>query len=163
MENKSLYQIEQSLLNIQEQIELQGGELTEEQEVFLKITEKDLQQKSGNYLIAINIMEKEIELAKDYELKAQQEIKRREKKIQYLKDRLKDAVLMFGDIKVDMSTITLRKSESLEIINADDIPNQYKTVKQNIVIDKMSIKKDIKDGKTVKGAVLNENQNLSIK
>jgi len=163
MENKSLYQIEQSLLNIQEQIELQGGELTEEQEAFLKITEKDLQQKSGNYLIAINIMEKEIELAKDYELKAQQEIKRREKKIQYLKDRLKDAVLMFGDIKVDMSTITLRKSESLEIINADDIPNCYKTIKQTTTIDKMSIKKDIKDGKTVKGAVLNENQNLSIK
>lgn len=163
MENKSLYQIEQSLLNIQEQIELQGGELTEEQEAFLKITEKDLQQKSGNYLIAINIMQKEIELAKDYELKAQQEIKRREKKIAYLKDRLKDAVLMFGDIKVDMSTITLRKSESLEIINADDIPNCYKTIKQTTTIDKMSIKKDIKAGKTVKGAVLNENQNLSIK
>jgi hypothetical protein len=59
--------------------------------------------------------------------------------------------------------LSLRKSKSVEIIDADAIPQQFKTVKTTETINKTEIKKAIESGEIVSGATIKENKNLQIK
>ena len=163
MESKSLFHIEQELVNLYEQIELQGGELTEEQESFLQINEKELTTKALNYIKVINKFESDILLAKMYKEQAEKVIKQKQTHIDRMKDALKNAVELFGDIQTDLYKIGLRASESTIIENEDDVPAKFKVIKQTIVVDKAAVKNAIKNGETVKGAYLQKNNNLSIK
>ena len=61
---KSLYQIEQDLLDIFEQIEEADGEITPEQEMALEINENNLKEKLSNYRKAITEWEGDIEKCK---------------------------------------------------------------------------------------------------
>jgi len=161
--SKSLFHIEKELLELHEQIEMQGGELTPEQEAFLQINETELKQKSLNYIHFIKKLENDIDLADTYIEQATAVKKQRTKQIERLKDALKQAVEIYGTIEVDLFKVSLRPSESTIIENEDEVPPQFKTIKQMTVINKTAIKQAIKEGQTVKGAYLQTNQNLNIK
>lgn len=67
------------------------------------------------------------------------------------------------EIKTDIAKLSFRKSTQLEITNDEEVPAEYKTIKQTIQIDKMKIKKDLSEGKEVGGVKLKEFDNLIIK
>jgi len=161
--NKSLFQIENELLYLEQQLEESGGELTPEMETALEITQKELQTKTFNYCKYIRSLESQIDSAKVYEDQIRKYKQSKQRVIERLKMALNNAVVNFGKIETEIFTISNRKSESLEVIDENMIPDKYKVIKQTIVIDKKVLKEAIKKGEVIPGAVIRENSNVQIK
>lgn len=160
---KTLFNITLSYNDLMTRIEEAEGVLTEEMIQELEITEKDIQVKSIAYLEVIKQKEA-LNIVIDEEIKRLQAFKKRNESVtSSLKTRLLSAVNLFGDIIVGTHTFTTRKSESIFIENEDNIPKEFKVSKVSVMVDKVAIKKAIKEGKEVKGAILQENKNLYIK
>ena len=68
-------------------------------------------------------------------------------------------------IETNLGKITVSESTSTEIYDTDKIPTEFKkeVVKTEIKISKMDIKKQLKAGKEVPGAILKVNHKLKIK
>lgn len=96
----------------------------------------------------------------DTQIKRLQAMKKaKENNLKRFKDYVKSNMekLNLPKIQTELGTINIVKSKAtVEISNEDKIPAKYKTIKQEISIDKNAIAKDIKDGKEVKGATLIE-------
>lgn len=91
---------------------------------------------------------------------------RTDKKIDYLTEQLlKPAVMLIDGHKAvgKLFTVSLRKSEAVNIVDESLVPVEYKTEKVSISCDKVTLKKVIKSGVTVPGVEIVENQNVQIK
>ena len=161
---KSLYQITADQLELFNQIDELEGELTPELEESLKINADNFQEKARGYIWHIKKLEAD-NVTINEELNRLERIeKRNNKMIDRLKENMKFALEIFGESqKVDTFTLSLRKSKSVEIIDADVIPESYRVVKTTETINKTEIKKAIESGLTVPGATIKENNNLQIK
>ena len=152
---ETLYDIKENYLTLVSQIEAVEGEITPEMDEALTLTEKSLKTKAEGYLEYIGSRESFIDRI-DNEIKRLQDLKKSEKtRIDYLKDKLVDAVKIFGDITLNLKTITTRPSQSVEV-DMDTLPKDYITTKVTFQADKMKVKQDLKDGKEVKGARCSE-------
>lgn len=163
MGTKSLFVIQESLLGLVRDIEEAGGECSPEQEAQLAISREELQTKSLNYVHYIKKLESDIELAKVYEEQVAQFKKRKEKLIERLKESLLVAVENFGDIETEIFKVTTRKSESVEVVDNDQIPMHYYESKMVTTLSKTKVKEALKKGEEVPGAILKVNKNLAIK
>lgn len=167
----NLYEISNELRSIYNQLEngegvdLETGEIKPEVQNALALTSSNLQSKAIDYGYIIKSLGDELELYT-------KEIKRlneRKKQIESLQEKLEGnltrAMQEFGIVEIKGKTIRLsfRKSESVEIVDADLIPDDFKIVKTLIEPDKKYIKQAIKDGVKVEGARIVEKQNLQIK
>ena len=160
---QTLYQIEQDYLELINEIEEADGELSQEVQDALVINEGQLKQKSIGYLEVIK-MKEAFNSNVDDEIKRLQAIKKRNTTlVNRLNSTLLDAVNLYGDFEVGTLTFTTRKSESVLIEDQEQISEYYKVNKVVTSVDKLAIKRDIKEGKNVKGASLLENKNLRIK
>lgn len=160
---KSLFQINHEYMLLASELEETGGELTPELEQALTIHEAELSQKSENYLHVIRRLKADCDMAKQYEEQAKAFRKSKEKVIERLENALLDAAKLYGKFEAGISTISTRKSESIQITDIEKIPNEYLTRKVIESPDKGRIKDAIKSGETVPGAELVQNINLSIK
>lgn len=161
--SKSLFLIQTDLKSLIETIEEAGGEVTPEQIEQLSINRTELQTKSLNYVHYIKKLENDIELAKVYEEQVSQFKKRKQKLIDRLKESLLTAVENFGDIETEIFKVTTRKSESVEVIDNEQIPMHFYNSKMVQTLDKVKVKESLKKGEEVPGAILKVNQNLAIK
>lgn len=160
---QTLYQIEQDYLSLINEIEESDGELSQEVQDALVINEGQLKQKSISYLEVIKTKEA-FNKNVDEEIKRLQAIKKRNNTlVNRLNSTLLDAVNLFGEFEVGTLTFTTRKSESVLIDDQDQISEDYKLNKVVTSVDKLAIKKAIKEGKEVKGATLQENKSLRVK
>ena len=160
---KTLFDITNEALAIYEDLEVNGGELTTEIQEALTINEKELQSKGIAYVELIGSTESYVSRI-DEEIKRLQSIKKRNNLlVDNLKNRLLDAQQTFGDFTLGFTTITTRKSESIEVEDINSLPASFKTVKVVETADKIALKKAIKDGEVIKGVTLVENVNLRIK
>lgn len=160
---KSMYEISQEALEIASWLE--EGELTEEMETLLAISQEELQKKAINYGYVIKQFDSDID-AIDSEIKRLQGLKKsKENASERLKDTVKHAMQIYSIEKLETPTLKVgfRKSESVEIVNESQIEQVFKTSKVVESINKTLIKEAIKSGQTVKGAILQVNFNLSIK
>ena len=167
----NLYEISNELRSIYNQLEngegvdLETGEIKPEVQNALALTRENLQAKAIDYGYMIKSLDDESDLFAK-EIKRLQE---RKKQIDNLKDKLcnnlSNAMQEFGIVEIKGKTIRLsfRKSESVEIVDVDLIPDDFKIVKTLIEPDKKYIKQAIKDGVKVEGARIVEKQNLQIK
>ncbi len=160
---KNLFEITQDYLAIYDQLLENEGELTEELKTALEITQKDLALKGTNYVHIIKKYEAELAGLKVYEEQIAKLKKRKNKAIEYLEERLLEAVTKFGDIDTDIFKITTRKSESVEILDSEKLTSEFLTTKLSVTPDKAAIKVAIKKGIEVPGAALVQNSNLSIR
>ena len=161
---KSLYQITADQLELFNQIDELEGELTPELEESLKINADNFQEKARGYIWHIKKLEAD-NVTINEELNRLERIeKRNNKMIDRLKENMKFALEIFGESqKVDTFTLSLRKSKSVEIIDADVVPESFRVIKTTETINKTEIKKAIESGLTVPGATIKENNNLQIK
>lgn len=158
----TLYNIEQKYLELINEIELNEGEITPEVESALQITEKELQSKSLSYYAVIQSKES-LNDKIDAEIKRLQAMKKQNNNIvSYLKDRLLNAVKMFGEFNVGLVKFGTRKSTSVKVEDVNSLPNDYKVVKLTEQADKAEIKKALKSGVEIEGCELVENLNLKI-
>lgn len=162
---QSIFQIGQEFLMVAQQLMDNGGEITDELQEQLAITEANLQTKATNYGFVIKQLESDVETIEN-EIKRLQSLKKiRENSVDRLKKNISQAMEIFGveEIKTPIIKINFRKSESVEVEDAKLVDRKFITVKQVESVDKAAIKEAIKSGENVTGAVLKQNKNLQIK
>lgn len=144
---------------------LETEELTPELEEALIINQNELQAKAVNYAKVIANYQAESD-AIDQEIKRLKAMKdSREKKIEWLKESVKKAMLVSGIEKVEspLFKLSVRRSEAVEVDLVEALPNAFQNVKNVVTADKVAIKEAIKRGENITGARLVENFNLQIK
>jgi hypothetical protein len=159
---KSLYHIETEYLDIINQVEELDGELTPELEQQLSINEKELQGKSIAYLEFIGSKET-LNTRINEEIKRLQALKKsNDNLIKNLKNRLLDAVKLFGSFEVGLTSFGTRKSSSVQVDEVNSLPKEYKVVKVTEQADKKAIKDALKRGEEIEGCEIVESLNLKI-
>jgi len=157
----NLYQIKNEYLTLASQLE--QGELTPEIEQQMQINEEQLKEKAINYGYVIRSFEYDNDVIDAEIIRLKQLKEQKENAIDKLKNAVSDAMQLYGIEKIDSPTLKLsfRKSESIEV--SENIDKKYLIEKTTLQPDKQAIKKAIKDGKQVEGAVLVTNYNIQIK
>jgi hypothetical protein len=158
-----LYQITQEAQYLAALLETE--ELTPELEAELLINQEQLQSKGINYAKVIANYQSESDQI-DAEIKRLKALKEsRDKKVTWLTESLKNAMLVSGIEKIDspLFKISLRRSEAVEVEVPEALPVDWQVKKVTITADKVAIKKAIKEGYSITGARLVENFNLQIK
>lgn len=165
MENKSLYAISIDLINILSLIEDNEGEITEEMDKALTITQDQAAAKMSDYGHAILQLESWVEMAKSETQRIQKLQKLYDNTAKRLKTKVVEAMRLFDMPKVETPTLKLsmRKTATTVIDDIALVPKEYKTVKIEEVADKTAIKKAIQSGTEIDGAHIEENQSLMIK
>lgn len=160
---KSLYKIDQDLMALLEAIAEQDGEITPEQEKALTVGMAELETKGldyGAFMLQLKAWEK---MAADEEKRVKAFKNTYKNTYETLEKNLKDAMVKFDVREIKSPTMKIRLSKSTQTIidDLDAVPMQYKKIE--ITPDKTAIKKAIQEGEIVKGAHLEENDNLQIK
>lgn len=131
----NIYDIQQNLLSIFEQIEDNDGELTPELENALKITQDNFKTKVRDYTKVIQQFETDINAIKEEKNRLNALQKSKESTMNRLKDILVTAIINFGDTKkngvqyIDWGTgqCSIRKSTVIDI-DTDKINNTVNKV-----------------------------------
>ena len=118
----NLYEIEQELLDIYNELEENGGELTPELEEKLLLTQDNFKTKLNGYVNVINEITSRIDACKTEEKRISTLRKSREKSINRLKEIVQRCVINFGDInkngnysiELDTCKLATRGSDTLE-------------------------------------------------
>ena len=147
------------------QKELEKEEDAEIKQDLQELIAVELEKKSNNIVYVIKNLESN-NTAIDAEIERLQQLK---KKNSSNIEKIKSNILWFmqqnnvDTIKSELATFSKRKSESTDIENIEQIPQEFITVKQTFVPDKTAIKKAFKEGREVAGAKVVVNYNLQIK
>lgn len=164
MENLKLYQITNGFMALNDQDDLSEEE---KQELGLQLCDA-LQNKSAN-IIAYYQNEMALLDGIDAEIKRLQEYKKAtQNKVERYKNYVKSNMELLGIDKIEtaLGKISIAKSPiSVEVVDVDKIPNQYKIIVSDIKVDKQKIKDDFKNtGEIVDGVnIITNNTNLRIK
>ena len=142
-----------------------GGEITPELELALQINKDNFHSKSENYAYITKQFDGEIDIIDNEIKRLQQAKKTREKAIDRLKDNIEHAMDLFEVDKIEtpLIKISFRKSESVEVTDVNELPNEYKVIKLTETADKLKIKDAIKSGMFIEGCSIKTNRNLQIK
>lgn len=163
----SLYEITSDFKSLMNKAE--EGELTQEE--YNKIGEElavQLQAKSAN-IIAYYQNENTLIDAIDLQIKRLQEYKKLKQNSldrfkQYVKENMER--LDITKIETELGVVSIAKSPiSVEIVNEDEIPNEFKQEVKSIKIDKKAISDNFKStGEIPNGVIIHtDNTNLRIK
>lgn len=163
--SKSLFGITEELLQIFENIEIdeETGELLNLDQ--LEEIQGEFDDKASNIALYIQELQAQAEAIKNKRESLNDRQKSTTNKAERLKAYLSDMMNRAGKTKVETDDvrISFRKSESVDILDESLIPQEYLNEKLTITPDKVEIKKAIKNGQDIAGAILIENQNLQIK
>jgi hypothetical protein len=161
----NIFKIQSEYQQIVNELIDNGGQLTPELELALQITKDNFHSKSENYAFITRQFDAEMDII-DAEIKRLQQAKKtREKAIERLKANIEMAMITFEVDKIEtpLIKISFRKSESVEVENVNQLPNEYKVIKVTESADKLKIKDAIKAGETIEGCSIKTNRNIQIK
>lgn len=119
----NIFDIEQALLDIYSELEENGGELTEELENQLEITQADFNSKVQSYTNLIKSIESDIDLITKEESRLKDLKERKKKSIERLSKIIINAIDLFGDctksggkfIDLGTSKISIRSTKKVEV------------------------------------------------
>jgi hypothetical protein len=160
---RSLYQIDQQLQSINDELIASGGEISDELFNKLAITQTELAEKSANYGLVIlsNEATSKAIAAEIKRLKAMQD--GYDSATAKLKETVSFAMQKYelSEVKTPLVKMSFRASKSVHIIDESLLDAKYFDYKPTV--NKTSIKSDIESGVIVEGATIIEKQNLQIK
>lgn len=127
----NIYNIQQSLFSIFDELEENGGELTPELEEQLNITQEQFKSKIKDYSNIIKMLETDITAIKEEKARLSDLQKSKEKNIERLKKIMVEAIENFGDTTkaggkyVDYGTgkVSVRNSQAIEV--EEDSVNRF--------------------------------------
>lgn len=90
-------------------------------------------------------------------------VKSMQKRSDYLKAMLLDALHATGKVKTGRVTVSIRTTKAVEIAEGADLPEAYTTVKTTVSPNKVAIKQALLDGVEVPGCELIERESVSIR
>lgn len=162
MKTETLYNITENYNELLKKIELAEGEISEEINQELEINEKQLQSKSIAYLSVIKNKES-LTMQIDEEIKRLQALKKHHTSISNnLKNRLLNAVNLFGAFEVGFTKFSTRKSKAVIVEDVNSLPKDFKVIKVTEQADKKAIKQALESGEIIEGCTIQENKNLKI-
>jgi hypothetical protein len=166
----NLFQLTLEEMNFISMMEETGGEVTDEIMEDLAIRRENFQNKAEAYSKFILKLESEADMAAA-EIKRIQAIKKtKDNTATRLRETLRDALMVFGNenpktgnkaYETALFKLSLRKSQSVEITDENEVPDEFWAIKKEI--SKSTISQAIKDGLEVPGATMKENYGLQIK
>jgi predicted nucleic acid-binding Zn-ribbon protein len=159
--SKNLFNINEDIFRLHQQIEENGGELTAELEEQLTITENDRESKCEGYVSVIRQLKSKSQLIKDEAKRLLDAARVYDKSVERLEDNLLSSVVQLGNIKTNFVSISTRRNKSVEIADDAELPLQYQRVK--IEANKTAIKEAIESGIDVPGATIVEKFSLLIR
>lgn len=161
---KSIYDIQKDYFDILEELNKTDGELTEEISKKLEIAEEELQSKAINYAKYIKKLEGDGLLIKQEVARLKEIEARNKKKVDKLKDVVVSAMKLYGIEKIEEATLklSLRKSESVEIVDESKLSDNFFETKIEKKVSKKALKEALKTGE-LEGARLVNKQSLQIK
>ena len=162
MKTETLYNITEDYIDLLNKIEIAEGEISEEVNQQLEINEQQLQTKSIAYLSVIKTKEA-LTMQIDEEIKRLQALKKHNSNItNNLKDRLLNAVNLFGAFEVGFTKFSTRNSKAVIVEDVNILPKEFKVVKVTEQADKKAIKQALENGVIIEGCTIQENKNLKI-
>lgn len=159
--SKNLFNINEDIFRLHQQIEENGGELTAELEEQLTITENDRESKCEGYVSVIRQLKSKSQLIKDEAKRLLDAARVYDKSVERLEDNLLSSVVQLGNIKTNFVSISTRRNKSVEIADDAELPLQYQRVK--IEANKTAIKEALESGIDVPGATIVEKFSLLIR
>lgn len=123
------------------------------------------QSKVDNIASYIKNLENLNDAIKNEKKALDERLKANEKKAERLKNYLAMSLTQNGysNFETPRNKISFRKSESTKIVNELAIPDKFKKAEVKVSINKAEIKKALKNGVEVPGAVLEEKKNMILK
>lgn len=161
----NIFKIQAEYQQIVNELIENGGEITSELELALQITKDNFHSKSENYGYITKQFDAEMDIIDNEIKRLQQAKKTREKAIERLKANIEMAMNTFDVDKIEtpLIKISFRKSESVEVEDVNNLPNEFKVIKLTETADKLKIKDAIKSGILIEGCSIKTNRNLQIK
>lgn len=167
MSNLSLYNITNKFVELMNKTE--NEELTEEEIQTLGAElEQELLNKSSNIIAYIKNAESLVNAIKDEETRLEEMRKTGEKKLEKFKSYVLDNMNRLGVIEIPTSLGSLKVAKnpiSIEVINEDEVPADFKKEVVKTSVDKTAIKKHFNEtGEIVAGTrVVTDKTSLRIK
>lgn len=167
MSNLSLYNITNKFVELMNKTE--NEELTEEEIQTLGAElEQELLNKSSNIIAYIKNAESLVNAIKDEETRLEEMRKTGEKKLEKFKSYVLDNMNRLGIIEIPTSLGSLKVAKnpiSIEVINEDEVPADFKKEVVKTSVDKTAIKKHFNEtGEIVAGTrVVTDKTSLRIK
>ena len=152
----TLYEINQEILNC---VDFETGEIIDVD----KLGELQLafDVKVENIALWIKNLLSDVEAIKAEKMKLAERQKACENKAKSLKEYL-NTYLGGQKFKTPKVSISYRKSEAVEVTDISKIDKEYLKIVEPEV-DKTTVKKALKEGETIEGVTLVQNQNMQIK
>lgn len=108
-------------------------------------------------------LDAEAKAAKDEADRMIARVKSMQKRSDYLKSMLLDALHATGKVKTGRVTVSIRTTKAVEIAEGADLPEAYTTVKTTVSPNKVAIKQALLDGVEVPGCHLEARESVSIR
>lgn len=90
-------------------------------------------------------------------------VKSMQKRSDYLKSMLLDALHATGKVKTARVTVSIRTTQAVEVSEGADLPEAFQTVKTTVSPNKVAIKQALLDGVEVPGCHLEARESVSIR
>lgn len=162
MQSLSLYQITNAFPMLIEQEEMSEEDKKKVEKELIEL----LQQKSQNLIGYTRNIELTIEAMKNEEKRISEQRKTLENRLTKFKEYVKECMEQGGFTKLEtpLGILSIAKNPvSVEIINEDEIPNEYKTQIITTKIDKTKIKDNFKKTGEIPAGVNINTQNTSLR
>ena len=158
-----LYQISDAIRQALDHIELdeETGEVLSADA--LHAVEAEASDKIEATALYLRELDAEAKAAKDEADRMIARVKSMQKRSDYLKSMLLDALHATGKVKTARVTVSIRTTQAVEIAEGADLPEAYTTVKTTVSPNKVAIKQALLDGVEVPGCHLEARESVSIR
>lgn len=158
-----LYQISDAIRQALDHIELneETGEILSADE--LHAVEAEAAEKIEATALYLRELDAEAKAAKEEADRMLARVKSMQKRSDYLKSMLLDALHATGKVKTARVTVSIRTTKAVEIAEGADLPEAYTTVKTTVSPNKVAIKQALLDGVEVPGCSLEARESVSIR
>lgn len=129
----------------------------------LHAVEAEASEKIEATALYLRELDAEAKAAKDEADRMIARVKSMQKRSDYLKSMLLDALHATGKVKTGRVTVSIRTTKAVEIAEGADLPEAYTTVKTTVTPNKVAIKQALSDGVEVPGCSLEARESVSIR
>lgn len=158
-----LYEISDAIRAALDHIELdeETGEILSADE--LHAVEAEAAEKIEATALYLRELDAEAKAAKDEADRMLARVKSMQKRSDYLKAMLLDALHATGKVKTGRVTVSIRTTKAVEIAEGADLPEAYTTVKTTVSPNKTAIKDALSAGIEVPGCHIEERESVQIR
>ena len=158
-----LYEISDAIRQALDHIELdeETGEILSADA--LHAVEAEASEKIEATALYLRELDAEAKAAKEEADRMLARVKSMQKRSDYLKAMLLDALHATGKVKTGRVTVSIRTTKAVEIAEGANLPEAYTTVKTTVSPNKVAIKQALLDGVEVPGCHIEERESVQIR